>query len=104
MRKLTASSRGKTAEAKPTVSVVLPGGLVTLFPGSQTRLDVEAASVSELLDALNERWPGMRDRLQDSRPSIRKHINIFVDGKRATLNTPLFPGARVYVLTAMSGG
>jgi molybdopterin synthase sulfur carrier subunit len=104
MQKLSEQSQGKAAEAKPSVSVILPGALVTLFPGSQTRLDVEAASVSELLDALNERWPGMRDRLQDSRPAIRKHINIFVDGKRASLKTPLSTGARVYVLTAMSGG
>jgi molybdopterin converting factor small subunit len=46
----------------------------------------------------------MRDRLCDSRPAIRRHINVFVDGERATLATVLKPGTEVYVLTAISGG
>jgi hypothetical protein len=46
----------------------------------------------------------MRDRLCDSRPAIRRHINIFVEGRRATLETRLSPDAEVTVLTAISGG
>ncbi|MEX0957495.1 MAG: hypothetical protein WDZ83_20045 [Rhizobiaceae bacterium] len=57
-----------------------------------------------MVDALDEQWPGMRDRICDTRPAIRKHMNIFVEGERATLETPLSPGADVYVLTAISGG
>ena len=49
-------------------------------------------------------WPGMRDRLCDSRPAIRRHIQLFVDGERGTLATPLRPGADVVFLTAVSGG
>jgi molybdopterin converting factor small subunit len=90
--------------APPRVSVVLPAALVRLFPGALAHLELDAASVTQMLDALEARWPGMRDRLRDERPAIRKHINIFVDGHRAGLDTPLRPGAKVYVLTAMSGG
>ena len=50
---------------------------------------VEAATVDELIGRLDERWPGMRDRLCDAGPTIREHINIFVDGERATLATPV---------------
>jgi hypothetical protein len=46
----------------------------------------------------------MRDRLCDSTPAIRRHINVFVEGERATLRTSLSPGADVFILTAMSGG
>jgi molybdopterin converting factor small subunit len=46
----------------------------------------------------------MRDRLCDSRPAIRRHINVFVGGERSTLDTPLEPGAEVIVITAISGG
>jgi hypothetical protein len=46
----------------------------------------------------------MRDRICDSRPAIRKHMNVFVDGERAALETPLAPGVEVFVLTAISGG
>jgi molybdopterin synthase sulfur carrier subunit len=86
------------------VEVTLPPALVRLFPGAAARLDVPAASVSEIIDALDERWPGMRDRLIDSTPRIRRHINVFVEGRRAALDTPLDPGARVFIITAVSGG
>lgn len=84
--------------------VTLPAALVRLFPGAPAELEVEAGSVREMLDALDRRWPGMRDRLCDSRPAVRRHINVFVDGERARLETPLRDGAEVVVLTAMSGG
>jgi sulfur-carrier protein len=86
------------------VVVFLPSALTGLFADSETRVEVEAATMSEVMDALDRRWPGMRDRLCDSRPAIRRHINVFVDGERATLATVLKPGAEVYVLTAISGG
>jgi sulfur-carrier protein len=88
----------------PPVAVVLPAALVRLFPGSVRRVEVCAATVGEVIDALDARWPGMRDRLCDSRPAIRRHINVFVDGRRTTLDTRLAPGAEVTVITAISGG
>jgi len=91
-------------DRRATVSVVLPSGLVRLFPGAETEVEVAAGTVGEMLDALEARWPGMRHRLADERPAIRRHINVFVEGRRATLETPLAPGTEVYVLTAMSGG
>jgi molybdopterin converting factor small subunit len=84
--------------------VTLPEVLVKLFPGSARQVDVSAACLGEAMDALDARWPGMRDRLCDSTPAIRRHINIFVDGERATLATRLAPGAEIIVLTAISGG
>jgi len=90
--------------AAPTVTVVLPGALVSLFPGSVAEVELAASTVGHMLDALDSRWPGMRDRLRDSTPQIRRNINVFVEGRRATLKTPLPDGATVYVLTAMSGG
>jgi molybdopterin converting factor small subunit len=92
------------ADTAGTVRVVLPRVLVNLFPGARNEVEVEARSVREAMDALNARWPGMRDRLCDSRPAIRRHINVFVDGERSTLDTPLEPGAEVIVITAISGG
>jgi sulfur-carrier protein len=86
------------------VAVVLPAALMRLFPGCARELTVSAASVRELVEALEVRWPGMRDRLCDSTPRVRRHINIFVEGERATLETPLSPGAEVFIMTAISGG
>jgi len=86
------------------VVVVLPTVLMRLFHGCPRDVAVSAASVREMVDALDERWPGMRDRLCDSTPQVRQHINIFVDGERATLDTALCPGAEVFIMTAISGG
>ena len=86
------------------VIVRLPALLAALFPGVERLLELRVANVDEMMDALDARWPGMRDRLCDSSPAIRRHINVFVDGKRGTLTTPLRAGADVFVLTAVSGG
>ena len=93
-----------SSRAATQVTVSLPPALLSLFPGAVGRVEVAAATVGEAIEALDREWPGMRDRLCDSRPAIRRHINVFVEGRRATLETRLAPGAEVYVLTAISGG
>jgi len=90
--------------AEPEVLVHLAPALVRLFPDAERQVKVAGSTVAEVMDALDTRWPGMRDRLCDSRPAIRRHINVFVNGERATLATGLAPGAEVWVLTAISGG
>jgi molybdopterin converting factor small subunit len=84
--------------------VHLPRSLVALFPGAPRRLEVSGATVAEVIDVLDARVPGMRNRLVDAGPSIRAHINVFVAGQRATLATPVPPGAIVHVIPAVSGG
>lgn len=94
---------GPNAETT-TVTVVLPPALCRLFPGAPGTMALEAATVREMLAQLDARWPGMKDRLCDTTPAIRRHINIFVEGERARLDAPLPAGGTVFVLTAMSGG
>ena len=84
--------------------VRLPSLFAGLFPAAPRHLDIAAADVAEIIDALDAQWPGMRDRICDSTPAIRRHMNIFVDGRRAALATRLELGADVFVLTAVSGG
>ena len=92
------------SEETARVKVRLPAHLVRLFPDGATYVELEARTVDEMMNQLEALWPGMRDRLCDERPAIRRHINVFVDGRRARLDTPLRPGADVFVLTAISGG
>lgn len=96
--------RGSRGGGRLMAEVHLPRSLTALFPGAPARLCVEAETVQELLRALDRRWPGMWDRLCDAGPSLREHINVFVDGRRATLGTALEPGAVVRVIPALSGG
>jgi molybdopterin synthase sulfur carrier subunit len=93
-----------TAEAAAPVTVRLPAALARLFPGATARVAVEAATVAEAIEALDARWPGMRDRLCASPQQLRRQVNVFVAGERATLGTRLEPGAEVIVLLALVGG
>jgi sulfur-carrier protein len=86
------------------VLVRLPAALVRLFEGAPREVELRARTVADMIDLLDARWPGMRDRLCDSRPAIRRHINIFVAGERARLDSRLPPGGEVFVITAITGG
>jgi sulfur-carrier protein len=82
-------------------NVVLAPALLRLYPDAPSRLVI---AVGALIVALDARWPGMGHMLADERPALRRHINVFVAGARATLDTPLAPGAQVHILTSVSGG
>lgn len=85
-------------------TVLLPRALLALFPGAQKRNEVTGATVAEILDRLDATIPGMRERLVQAGPRLRPHINVYVDGSPADLDTPVRPGATVHVIPAVSGG
>lgn len=82
----------------------LPSTLSPLFAGLPRRLEVDAGTVAEALDRLEERWPGFRDRLCEPGPALRRHIHVYVDRERAGLDTALEARSRVDVIAAISGG
>jgi len=82
----------------------LPRTLMPLFDGLPNHVDVEAATVGAVIDRLDDRWPGLRDRLCEPGPLLRPHIHVYVDKERAELSTPVRPGARLDVIAAISGG
>ena len=82
----------------------LPTTLTALFVGLPRRLDVAAATVEEAIDHLDGQWPGLRDRLCEPGPLLRRHIHVYVDSERANLETPLEVRSRVDVIAAISGG
>ena len=86
------------------VTVILPRSLVSLIPGTSRSTQIEAGNVAEAIDRLDELTPGLRNRLVDSGPTIRQHINVFVDGEMASLETPLPADATIHVIPAVSGG
>ena len=84
--------------------VRLPGTLTPLFPGLPRRVDVEAATVLAAIDSLEARWPGLRDRIVEEGPALRRHLHVYVDGERAGLDTPIARRSRLDVIAAISGG
>ena len=84
--------------------VLLPRSLLALFPGAERRYEVEGETVGALLIALDVAIPGVRDRLVESGPRLRPHINVYVDSEPATLATPVASSSTVHVIPAVSGG
>jgi sulfur-carrier protein len=84
--------------------VHLPKTLLPLFAGLDAVVTADGATVGESLMALDERWPGLMDRLCEPGPRLRPHIKVFVDRDPAELATPVGAGDRIDVLTAITGG
>jgi sulfur-carrier protein len=84
--------------------LLLPRTLTPLFSDLPRRIDVDAPTVADAIAKLEERWPGVRDRLCDPGPVLRQHIHVYVDQERAQLDTPLDQRSRVIVVAAISGG
>jgi molybdopterin synthase sulfur carrier subunit len=82
----------------------LPRSLLALFPQVPRHLEIEADTVEELVRALDDRWPGMWDRLCEPGPRIREHINVFVDGEQVSIDQPLTARSVVHVIPAVAGG
>jgi sulfur carrier protein ThiS len=66
------------------------------------------ATLAEMLDALQPRYPRLKAYVLDDQGRLRKHVAIFIDGVMAprdrALTRPLDGTSHVYVFQALSGG
>lgn len=81
--------------------------LSRFFP--ELRAEVVAApDVASLVRAIDELHPGLSAYLIEEDGSLRKHVNLFVDGDplvdRKRLSDTLRPDSNVHILQALSGG
>ncbi len=81
--------------------------LKRFYPDLNT-IEIEATDVNTVVQAIDQTYPGIKDYLLDDQGSLRKHVNIFVDGTlitdRKTLLDQLKPESEVYIMQALSGG
>jgi molybdopterin synthase sulfur carrier subunit len=89
------------------VSIRIPTTLRTLTAGS-SEVQVEGATVGEVLDALESAHPGFKERLIDDDGSLRRFVNVFVadDDVRYLdgVGTPVPDGETVSIIPAVAGG
>jgi molybdopterin synthase sulfur carrier subunit len=79
------------------------GPLKTLAGGQgQHKLDGE--TIVAVIAQLEDQHPPVRGWILDERGSIRRHINVYVNGERGGEQTPVGPDDRIDVLPAISGG
>ena len=89
------------------VTVRIP---TTLRPmaGVKSQVQVEGATLADVIEALEAAHPGFKDRLLDESGAMRKFVNIFVadDDVRYLdgLATPVPAGETVSIIPAVAGG
>lgn len=68
----------------------------------------EAASVADLIRAVDQKHPGLADYLVDERGALRKHVNVFIGDRlvtdREALKDEIDDDSRVCIFQALSGG
>lgn len=76
--------------------------------GGVSEVGVDAASVREMIEALDSKHPGIRARICEDTGEIRRFVNVFVGDEDIRflqgLDTPLPEGASVSIIPAVAGG
>jgi len=89
------------------VTVRIPTTMRPIAGGAST-VEVEGATLREVLTALDAAHSGFADRLFDGAGDLHKFVNIFVadDDVRYLqgLDTPVAPGTTVSIIPAVAGG
>lgn len=86
------------------MAVVCVHGPLRKLAGGCPELQVGGATVEELLRELEYEHPAVAGWILDERGTIRRHINVFVNGERGGEETAVAAGDRVEVLPAITGG
>jgi molybdopterin synthase sulfur carrier subunit len=91
----------------PTVTVRIPPPLRRLT-GGQGEVPAHGATLAALIDDLETRHAGIRERLLDEENRLRRFVNVYVNDEDARflkdLDTPLSAGDTVSVIPAIAGG
>jgi molybdopterin synthase sulfur carrier subunit len=89
------------------VTVRVPPVFRTLTSGS-SQVQVEGATVAEILDALEGAHPGFRAKLLDESGALVRYVNVFVDDDDVRfldgLATAVPDGGTVSIMQAVAGG
>lgn len=71
-------------------------------------VEVEGSTVAQALAAAFELTPQVRGYVVDEQGQLRKHVAVYVDGKRLAdrigLSDPVGASSEIWVLQALSGG
>jgi molybdopterin synthase sulfur carrier subunit len=89
------------------VKVQIPAPLRGLTAGA-AEVEVDASNVQGLIDALEQKYKGVKSRLCDEDGRLRSYVRVFVNGEDARglgdAKAPLKPGDSVSIVPAIAGG
>ena len=69
---------------------------------------IKAATVADIVCAVDQRWRGLGDYIIDEQGALRKHVNIFVGDQllddKQTLSDRVSADTQIFIVQALSGG
>jgi sulfur-carrier protein len=75
------------------------------YTDQQKVVEGTGATVSEVLDDLDRRFPGIRFRMVDEQNHLRQHMNVWIGQEPVTdLATPVTTTDEITIMQALSGG
>lgn len=79
--------------------------LMRSLAGGASEVDVEGSSVRQVIAALDERFPGIRERLCEG-DQLRPGLAVAVDGRMSSIGVlqKVRPESEVHFLPAIGGG
>lgn len=89
------------------VKVRIPTALKK-YTGDLDCIEIEAGSVSEAMERLEETHPGLKARIFDESGELRRFVNIYVDGEDIRfadgLQTAVPDDGEISILPSIAGG
>jgi len=89
------------------VKVKIPTQLRSLTDGA-SELDAAGATVSELIEHLENHHPGLKERLVDESGQLRRFVNVYLNDEDVRfldgISTEVPEGASVSIIPAVAGG
>jgi len=89
------------------VKIRIPTPLQKLT-GNQGEVEVQGTNVKAVLAALEEKYPGMRERLYDDKGALRRFINFYLNDEDIRFlkaeETALKDGDELSIVPAIAGG
>ncbi len=89
------------------VKVLIPTPLQK-FTNDQATLECSGNNVAELLESLEQSFPGIKSRLCDEQGQPRRFLNLYVNSEDIRFlegtETPLKEGDEVSIVPAVAGG
>jgi molybdopterin converting factor small subunit len=99
------SAAARRRLAVPTVKI--PTQLRNLTGGAQ-EVTAAGTTLSEVVDDLEDRYPGIRERLVDDAGALRRFVNVYLDDEDVRfldgIKTEVPENGRLSIVPAVAGG